>query len=282
MTAIRSTGNRPVPGRRAAGRHHASHKWTDDLLRQHGSKFASFSLVGGGIFTGGLLLQAALTSGLGVPSFISYMVQAVASVETSFLLNYWITWRNADSSFWPSLARFNVQKVVTISVNMLLYAGLTKLGVNYLLANILLTAVFTVVNYVGADRLVFLGRVRPSRPEHADQVGLERRDSTRWLLVDHSRELSTEPLPHHRYGGPEHKRPDRVVSLAPVATFPSSWAGRTRRLRAMTTGESGTRDSALGCVCRWAMSALIGGWRGVTASEPPGYIIEHSANRLCP
>lgn len=170
MTAIRSTGNGPTPGRRAVGRHHASQKWTDDLLRQHGSKFASFSLVGGGIFVGGLLLQAALTSGLGVPSFISYMVQAIVSVESSFLLNYWITWRNVDTSFWPALVRFNAQKVVTISINLLAYAGLTKVGVNYLLANILLTVVFTIVNYAGADRFVFLGRGRPTPREDSGPV----------------------------------------------------------------------------------------------------------------
>ena len=59
------------------------------------------------------------------------------------------------TAFWPALLRFNMQKTVTVAANLVLYAGLLKLGVNYLLANVLLTALFTVINYVGGDRFVF-------------------------------------------------------------------------------------------------------------------------------
>src|SRR5262249_36815406 len=117
----------------------------DGTLKRHGAKFASFSLIGGGIFVLGLALQAVLTRGLHVASLVSYLVQAVVSVECSFLLNRWITWRNAGTPFWSAFWRFNAQKVITVSINLILYAGLLKLGVNYLLANILLTIVFTFV-----------------------------------------------------------------------------------------------------------------------------------------
>jgi putative flippase GtrA len=141
---------------RGAGRHHSSQSRRDELLRQHGARFASFSAIGGGIFVAGLALQAALTSGLHVPSFISYLIQSLVSVEASYLLNRWVTWRGARTPFWGSFFRYNLQKAVTVAANLILYAGLLKLGTNYLLANVLLTIVFTFVNYIGADRFVFL------------------------------------------------------------------------------------------------------------------------------
>ena len=141
---------------RVAGRHHSSQSRSDEMLRQHGDRFASFSLIGGGIFAAGLALQAVLTGGLHVPSFISYIVQAVVSVEASFLLNRWLTWRGVKTPFWSSFWRYNTQKAITVTANLILYAGLLKLGLNYLIANILLTIVFTFVNYVGADKFVFL------------------------------------------------------------------------------------------------------------------------------
>ena len=96
---------------------------------------------------------------------MSYLIQAVASVEASFLLNRWLTWRDRGTPFWLAFARFNAQKVVTIGLNLALYAGLLRLGVNYLVANVVLTAVFTVVNYVAGDRLVFIpGKVRHAEP----------------------------------------------------------------------------------------------------------------------
>jgi len=143
-------------GERAAGRHHASQSRGDELLRQHGSRFASFSVIGGGIFIAGLLIQVVLTSGFHVPSLASYLVQAIVSVESSYLLNRWVTWKGTRTPFWESFLRFNLQKVVTVTANLIAYWILLRLGVEYLLDNILLTVIFTFVNYVGADRLVFL------------------------------------------------------------------------------------------------------------------------------
>jgi 4-amino-4-deoxy-L-arabinose transferase-like glycosyltransferase/glycosyltransferase involved in cell wall biosynthesis/putative flippase GtrA len=145
-----------LPQEHDAGPRRGSPSSEDGVLRRHAAKFTSFSLIGGGIFVAGLLIQAVLTGGLHIPSFESYLVQAVVSVESSFLLNRWFTWRAARTPFWSAFWRFNAQKVITVTANLILYAGLLKLGMNYLLANILLTVVFTFVNYIGADRFVFL------------------------------------------------------------------------------------------------------------------------------
>lgn len=136
--------------------HPASGSRGDELLRRHGARFASFSVIGGGIFVAGLLLQAGLTSGLHVSSLASYIVQAVASVEGSYFLNRWFTWRAARTPLWSSFLRYNLQKAVTVTANLTLYGVLLKLGVEYLLDNVLLTVLFTFVNYIGADKLVFL------------------------------------------------------------------------------------------------------------------------------
>ena len=141
---------------RTAGRHHASRSRRDQFLRRHATRFASFSVIGGGIFVAGLLLQALLTSGLHVPSLISYIMQAVISVEASYFLNRWFTWKGTRTPLWSSFLRYNLQKAVTVTVNFILYGLLLKVGVEYLLDNVLLTIVFTFVNYIGADKLVFL------------------------------------------------------------------------------------------------------------------------------
>ena len=91
-----------------------------------------------------------------MPALSSYIVQTVVSVELSYFANRWLTWRAAQAPFWSSLARYNVQKAVTVSANLVLYGVLLRLGVQYLLDNVLLTIVFTFVNYAGADKLVFL------------------------------------------------------------------------------------------------------------------------------
>ena len=147
------------------GRHAAT---PPPYLERRGARFVVFSAIGGFVFLMGLGLQAVLTGRWHVLPVVSYLIQAVVSVETSFLLNRWLTWRDRGTRFWLAFARFNAQKTVTIALNLALYAALLRLGMNYLVANVVLTAVFTVVNYVAGDRLVFIPgrtrRIEPVRP----------------------------------------------------------------------------------------------------------------------
>jgi putative flippase GtrA/glycosyltransferase involved in cell wall biosynthesis len=134
-----------------------------------GSRFLLFSAIGGFVFLLGFGLQAWLTSGLHVNAVVSYLAQAVLSIEASFVLNRWLTWRDRDTALWQAFARFNAQKTVTVALNLALYGGLLWLGMNYLVANVVLTALFTVINFVAGDRFVFVpagsklaGRVKES------------------------------------------------------------------------------------------------------------------------
>ena len=135
------------------GRHAAA---PPPYLDRRGARFVVFSAIGGAVFLMGLGLQAVLTGAMHMQPIVSYAIQAVVSVESSFLLNRWLTWRDRATPFRIAFARFNAQKTVTIALNLALYEGLLRLGVNYLVANVALTVMFTVVNYVAGDRLVFV------------------------------------------------------------------------------------------------------------------------------
>jgi putative flippase GtrA/glycosyltransferase involved in cell wall biosynthesis len=172
----------PKAGRAASkGRHAAT---PPPYLERRGARFVVFSAIGGAVFVMGLGLQAVLTGAGHMQPIVSYAIQAVVSVESSFLLNRWLTWRDRATPFRIAFARFNAQKAVTIALNLALYEGLLRLGMNYLVANVALTAVFTVVNYVAGDRLVFIRlktrTIKPVTPEVPDQM---RTPSAPWVSV---------------------------------------------------------------------------------------------------
>jgi putative flippase GtrA/GT2 family glycosyltransferase len=154
IVVVRSPGGQPGRGTSGRGRHAA----VPPPGEGHGKRFTIFSAIGGVIFVLGLALQVALTGWWHLPAFGSYLVQAAVSVELSFVLNRWLTWRDRDTPLWTAVARFNAQKTVTVALNAALYAGLLDLGMNYLIANVVLTIVFTAVNYAAGDKLVFSPR----------------------------------------------------------------------------------------------------------------------------
>jgi putative flippase GtrA/GT2 family glycosyltransferase len=142
-------------GTRSGGRHAAPRSVAVPAVFDR-SRFLLFSAIGAVVFLLGFGLQAALTSGLHVQPVLSYLAQAVLSIETSFVLNRWLTWRDRDTPLLTAFVRFNLQKTVTVALNLALYTGLLLLHMNYLVANVVLTAFFTVVNYVAGDRFVFV------------------------------------------------------------------------------------------------------------------------------
>lgn len=138
----------PPPGRHRAEVSLVSRDGIRRLLGNHGARFVSFSAVGGFVFVLGLAIQALLVQVWRVGSDASYVVQGIISIQVSFLLNYHWTWRDKEISFWPSWYKFNTQKIITTVFNLLIYAALIAVRVNYLVANIATTAIFTAVNYV--------------------------------------------------------------------------------------------------------------------------------------
>jgi glycosyltransferase involved in cell wall biosynthesis/putative flippase GtrA len=130
------------------------------LARSHGARLSVFSFIGAAVFVAGVVFQVTLVRYAGFGADSSYAAQAIFSIELSYLLNRYLTWRNSGAGFWLACWKFNVQKLVMTVVNMAAYAVLVRIGLQYIAANVVLTAVFTPVNYFTADLLVF---VRPRR-----------------------------------------------------------------------------------------------------------------------
>lgn len=116
----------------------------------HGIRFTSFSAVGGVVLGLGIGSQALLVRWHAGP-YGSYAGQAVFSIELSYLLNRWITWRDRCVGFFASWWRFNAQKLVLTVPNLALYAAGIQLGTGWLAANLGTTAIFAVVNYLVGD-----------------------------------------------------------------------------------------------------------------------------------
>jgi len=127
-----------------------------------------------GIFTGVgtvvFVLGTALQWGLilvGAGKTASYLWQAVFSIELSFGLNKWLTWRDRNINLAGALAKWNAQRLALTVPNVVAYAWLVWLGMNWLLANVLITAGFTLVNYVGGNLWSF--RAAHSARHRADR-----------------------------------------------------------------------------------------------------------------
>jgi len=133
----------------------------------NGFRFTLFALIGGGVFIAGLALQVALVRYANIGADRSYAAQAVFSIELSYLLNRYLTWRDRSAGFWTAAWKFNAQKLLMTVINLTAYALLVRAGVEYIVANVVLTAIFTPVNYFAADLLVFVRGKRNLIPEHA-------------------------------------------------------------------------------------------------------------------
>lgn len=162
----------PRPVLDGAGRHRRRPSATQStragdrsFARRHAVRFTSFGLVGATVFLGGLGLQVLLVQRWHVSAISSYISLGVLSVQASFLLNRRWTWRDRDTTFLSAWWKFNAGKVVTAILNFLVYSGLIELRLNYIVANLLTTAVFTIVNYTLGDMWAFAER----KPRHASR-----------------------------------------------------------------------------------------------------------------
>jgi putative flippase GtrA len=115
-------------------------------------RLLTFAVNGLLVFVVGLLLQIALIKFLGLSHVVSYVIQTVFSVQMNFMLSRFVTWRDRSVPFGGALMRFNLQQLATTGLGMALYAGLDRFGMNYIEANIAVTAVLTPVSFVVGHR----------------------------------------------------------------------------------------------------------------------------------
>jgi putative flippase GtrA len=133
------------------------------------SRLALFAINGMNVFFIGLLIQVVLVRYAGMSHTASYIAQTVVSVQVSFILSRYLTWRDRDMAILPALVRFNAQQLAVTGLGMAGYAGLERLGVNYITANVAVTAALTPVSFLSShvwsltDRRIARVTVRQSR-----------------------------------------------------------------------------------------------------------------------
>jgi putative flippase GtrA len=115
-------------------------------------RIALFAINGINVFAVGLLIQVLLVRYEGMGHVSSYIVQTVASVQMNFLLSRFLTWRDRDVHLIRALARFNVQQLAVTGLGMAGYAGLEQLGINYIGANVAVTALLTPVSFLSSHK----------------------------------------------------------------------------------------------------------------------------------
>lgn len=125
-------------------------------------RMLGFSLVGGSVMLGGLLFLFILVQFLHVEKHIAYLLQAVASIETNFLLNRFTNWKDRNGNFFAQWIKFHSTSAITFPLNQGLFALLTWLGVPYLLITLTGAGVAAVVNYFANDRFVFHNKNTPA------------------------------------------------------------------------------------------------------------------------
>jgi putative flippase GtrA len=115
----------------------------------HWRRLGTFGLIGAVVFLAGVGLQVGLVRLAGMSHLASYAIQTAVSIQLSYLLNRLITWRDRDvaPSSW---LRFGFQQAIVQGLGVAGYAGLTRIGVEYVAANIAVTAVLAPAGYASS------------------------------------------------------------------------------------------------------------------------------------
>ncbi|HEY2521527.1 MAG TPA: GtrA family protein [Streptosporangiaceae bacterium] len=123
------------------------------------TRLTIFGLNGTAVFAAGLMIQIILVQYLGMAHVPSYIVQTLVSIQLSFLLSRYLTWRDRSVSFGHGLIKFNAQQLAVTGLGMAGYAVLDWLGMNYVIANVLVTGLLTPVSFASSH----LWSLRPRR-----------------------------------------------------------------------------------------------------------------------
>lgn len=119
-------------------------------IRHNRTRLLAFAANGTFVFLAGLALQIALIRYAGMGHDSSYAIQTLVSVQLSFVLSRYLTWRNRDVSTLRSFARFNVHQLASTGLGIACYVGLERFGMNYVAANVAVTAVLTPVSFAAS------------------------------------------------------------------------------------------------------------------------------------
>jgi putative flippase GtrA len=122
----------------------------------------SFAVVGLLVMALGFVMLAVLIGRCGVNAHLAYLLQALVSVELSFVLSRYWTWRDRRASSRAGVGRewlrFHASRMLSIPANQALFSLLLISGCGALVANGWCVTATTVFNYCVSHRLVFDGK----------------------------------------------------------------------------------------------------------------------------
>lgn len=132
------------------------------LLMSRYRRQLSFAAVGLLVMAFGFAMLAVLIGPCAVNAHLAYLVQAVVSVQLSFLLSRYWTWRDRRASSPIGVGgewlRFHSSRLLSIPANQALFSLLLVSGCNPLVANGWCVTATTFFNYSVSHRLVFHGK----------------------------------------------------------------------------------------------------------------------------
>jgi len=120
-------------------------------------RFARFALAG----TSGFVIQvgtlAVLTTLFGVNYMMATLIAVEAAIVSNFIWHQQWTWRDRPGSVVERFVRFNMLTAITSIVGSLVLTAIfvEAFQLNVIASNIASVAILSVINYIGADRLVF-------------------------------------------------------------------------------------------------------------------------------
>jgi putative flippase GtrA len=118
----------------------------------------SFGAVGLTVMAVGFAVLGVLTH-VGVSPHVAYAIQAVISVELSFVLSRYWTWRDRRGRSRAAVARewrrFHASRIVTIPANQALFSLLIVAGASVWSSNAICIALTTLVNWLVGHHVVF-------------------------------------------------------------------------------------------------------------------------------
>jgi cellulose synthase/poly-beta-1,6-N-acetylglucosamine synthase-like glycosyltransferase/putative flippase GtrA len=171
--ALRSGQHVPRQGAPDAAPRLARRVW------DHRFRLVIFAVNGMNVFAVGLLVQVLLVKYAHMGHVSSYIVQTAISVQLNFLLSRYLTWRDRNVAFVRALAKFNLQQLAVAGLGMAGYAGLERLGVNYIAANVAITAMLTPISYLSSHLWSLRAVDAQARGAWRGDPALKK--STRWL-----------------------------------------------------------------------------------------------------
>lgn len=133
--------------------------WTDsrDTPLQTLRRIIAFCGVGGAVSVLSFVQLWLYVSVIGMGYWIAYTLQTIVSIELNYWGNYLTAWRDRRNtiSIWGSQGKFWITRLPLALINLAIFPLLATWLHHYMIAQLVIIVVNTVLNYILSDRFVF-------------------------------------------------------------------------------------------------------------------------------